>query len=186
MDAKTDFGAEACLNKVALVNEGWTDPKRGHYAVVFTRGDEALKIYKAEDVAYHAWVTRTPNHGGPFPRRLSTPQRVTFSIRHRAYDAYMVVLERLQTSSPLNIEKTLFHVHSALHYAREQKQQRPSLDEFADRLGENFIAAIHTAIDIRDEYPNRNNLFLDLRDSNVMVRPSTGELVLTDPLACDC
>lgn len=184
--AKVDFGAEAFLNEDTLVTEGWADPQRGYYAVVFTRGNEALKIYSAEDIGYHAWITHAPNHGGPFPRRISIPQRVTFSVRRWTYNAYMVLLERLQPLLSPDIRETIYDVYDALLATKRKKQQRPRLDEFAKTLGENFITAIHVALDIIDECPNPDDLSLDLHIPNVMVRPSTGELVLTDPLARYC
>ena len=184
--ANEDFGAEAFLSETTLIAEGWADPQWGCYAVVFTRGNEALKIYSADDIGYHAWITHAPNHGGPFPRRISIPQRVTFSGRHWTYNAYMVVLERLQISSSPNVSKTIYDVCETLHVGKKKKQERPNLSEFTDRLGENFITAIHKALDIIDEYSNPDDLYFDLSFQNVMIRPSTGEIVLTDPLARDC
>lgn len=184
--AKVNFGVEAYIDEDTLVAEGWANPQSGCYAVVFTRGNEALKIYSAEDIGYHAWITHAPNHGGAFPRRISTPQRVAFTGQRGTYDAYMVVLERLQPSSITKIEEAISNVHVTLLIAEDKEQARPSLSEFADQIGGNFIAAVHEALDIIDEYPNPDDLYLDLRVPNVMVRPSTGELVLTDPLARDC
>ena len=184
--AKEDFGAEAFFNEAILVAEGWADPQWGCYAVVFTRGNEALKIYSADDIGYHAWITHAPNHGGPFPRRISIPQRVTFSGRRSTYNAYMVVLERLQPLSSHDIRETIYDVYDTLLAAQGKKQQRLRLDEFINKLGENFITAVHVALNIIDEYPNPDDLYLDLDIPNVMVRPNTGALVLTDPLARDC
>lgn len=170
--------ADGCVDESHLVADGWTWIDEGKYATVFVRGDEALKIYRKADFGYHTWLTHTPNDGGAFPRRFTESLPIIYNNGRVRASCYAVFLERLIRCDG-EVEEYVGEMSFRQKPDHQREKDGPMFSNLPRERVTEFIKAVHHA---RAIVTTNRRLRLDIHSENVMLRPSTGEIVLSDPL----
>jgi hypothetical protein len=159
----------------AAQRHGWKSCARGSFSRVLYREDQVLKIF-ADDgyLTYLTQIVRKRNSA--MPRMLSPLVR--------GEGLYAVVLEPLKQfteDSELAAHLKLFAEQALLEGEAAVRAELlgPDTESIRTRLGPDGIEAFFLITDAHREHA----VDLDFRTPNLMVRPSTGQLVFSDPLA---
>lgn len=160
----------------------------GSFSVVYEapeRPDSVLKLTKCD--AFIGLMEELPKYDPDETRHFPRMHEFLGKVGHDPYDGtslYGYWLERLR--KPTRQEHAAVRLRKALceslgidnsHLIRLCDREPTEIGGYP--LPASLLKSLNT---LRSVYETLNFVMLDLHNANVMVRPSTGELVLSDPL----